>query len=269
MPEPLVVTADITKIFPVRGGFWRREVGRVTAVEGMSWRIEPGEAVGLVGESGSGKSTFARILVGLLLPTRGVVQVGGYDMQGLRRGERLGACRVAQLIFQDSSNSLNPRMCVEDLVGEPLIIHRLAQGRSARRRRVEELLAQVKLPPAYLRRLPHELSGGERQRVGIARALAVEPQVLICDEPVAALDVSVGAQILELLRGLHRRRGMALLFISHDLGAVASLCSRIGVMRAGRLIEAGPTGELLAHPQDPYTQLLIRSSALDLDAAAA
>ena len=169
------------------------------------------------------------------------------------------------MIFQDPTGSLNPRMTVEDTIAEPLVIHRLTRDRAQRRRRVEELLASVQLPPAYRSRLPRQLSGGERQRVGIARALAVEPQALICDEPIASLDVSVGAQILELLGQLRSQRGVALLLISHDLRAVASVCERIAVMSAGRLVEVGPTQQVVSTPADPYTALLLRCAALDLE----
>ena len=265
--DPLLVAVDLGKSFPLRGGLWRRAAGQVAAVQDVSVRLAPGEAFGLVGESGSGKSTLAKLLVGLLAPTRGIVQVGGHDLRAARGSARLAVCRTVQLIFQDPAGSLNPRMTVDALVGEPLVIHRLAGSAAQRRQRVDALLDAVRLPARYAGRLPHELSGGERQRVGIARALAVEPKALICDEPVAALDVSVGAQILALLRGLHRERGMALIFISHDLGAVASLCEHLAVMRAGRVVEEGPTEDVLRQPKDPYTRLLLHSARLDLDAS--
>ena len=184
----------------------------------------------------------------------------------LLRGEALRRARQSvQLIFQDPTNSLNPRMTVEEIVSEPLVIHCLVSGRS-RRERVIALLQTVQLPASHLARVPRELSGGERQRVGIARALATAPELLICDEPIASLDVSVGSKILELLRDLVRQRRMALLFISHDLRAVAFLCQRTAVMRQGRLLETAPTESLLNHPRDPYTEVLIRSAELDLDA---
>ena len=266
MAEPVLAMRSLGKSFPIRGGWLRRTTGRVDAVQDVTCELARGDALGLVGESGCGKSTLAKLCVGLLSPTAGEVLVAGARLSGLA-GDRLRAARRAvQMVFQDPTNSLNPRMSVEEIVSEPLIIHRLATGRAERRRRVEELLEAVQLPPAYAARLPRELSGGERQRVGIARALAVEPAALICDEPVASLDVSVGSKILELLRALRRRLGMALLFISHDLGMVASLCERTAVMRDGRLIELAPTERLLTHPEQPYTRLLIRSAALDLDA---
>jgi ABC-type glutathione transport system ATPase component len=249
MAEPLLDVQQLRKVFPLRGGMLRRRVGSISAVDDVSFSLAAGETVGLVGESGCGKSTLAKLVVGLLSPTQGAVRLRG----------------SVQLIFQDPTNSLNPRMTVEEIVSEPLISHRLASRRE-RRRRVIELLEAVQLPASYLSRVPRELSGGERQRVGIARALATNPQLLICDEPIASLDVSVGAKILELLKRLVQQRRMALLFISHDLRAVAFLCGRIAVMRQGRLLEEAPTDTLLNQPRDPYTELLIRSADLDLDA---
>jgi len=265
MAEPIVEAKAVSKSFPQYGGVLRRQVGTIQAVQGLSCALAPGEAVGLVGESGCGKTTLAKLLIGLLTPTEGEVLIQGQPLGRLRGASLRAARRTVQFVFQDPMGSLNPRMTVEETLSEPLTIHRLAQGR-ARRARVEELLASVQLPAAYRRRLPCELSGGERQRVGIARALATGPQALICDEPIASLDVSVGAQILELLRSFSRQRRMALLFISHDLRAVGALCERIAVMRQGRLLEMAPTQTLLNHPQDPYTELLIRSAELDLDA---
>jgi ABC-type glutathione transport system ATPase component len=198
-------------------------------------------------------------------PTGGEVRARGRPLRELT-GEALKAFRRAvQMVFQDPISSLNPRMRVEEIVAEPLVIHRLATGRE-RSQRVDALLELVGLSPTLRRRRPKELSGGERQRVGLARALATEPAMLICDEPIASLDVSVGAKILELLRGLVQQRRMALLFISHDLRAVAFLCGRIAVMRQGRLVEVAPTEALLSRPSDPYTEVLIRSAELDLDA---
>ena len=268
MAHPVIEAVNVSKSYPQLGGVLRRQVGTIQAVDGVSCSLGAGQTLGLVGESGSGKTTLAKLLIGLLTPTTGEVRVRGRSFATLHGEELRAARRMIQFIFQDPMNSLNPRMTVEETLSEPLLIHRLAQG-AARRKRVDELLENVQLPIAYRRRVPRELSGGERQRVGIARALATHPEAIICDEPIASLDVSVGAQILELLRALSQRWRMALLFISHDLRAVASLCERIAVMYQGRFVEVGQTEQLLAHPQQPYTDLLIRCAELNLDTPAA
>ncbi len=268
MPDTLLEARQLTKRFAVRGGLWRRALGSIRAVDGVDLRIEAGSTLGLVGESGCGKSTLARLLLGLEPPTNGEVRYRGRPLAQLS-AEGLNAFRRSvQMVFQDPTNSLNPRLRVHDIVAEPLLIHRLAAGR-AREQRVDALLEDVGLSPALRRRRPKELSGGERQRVGIARALATEPSVLICDEPIASLDVSIGAQILELLRACIRARGLTLVLISHDLQAVASLCDRMAVMYLGRLVEFAPTRLLLERPWHPYTELLLRSAALDLTAEVA
>jgi ABC-type glutathione transport system ATPase component len=265
MSSPILEAANVSKSYPRRSGLFRRAAEAVQAVDGVTCALVPGENLGLVGESGCGKTTLAKLLIGLLAPTHGEVRLLGRSLRGLRGREWLRARRIVQFVFQDPTNSLNPRLTVGEIVSEPLIIHRLGT-RAQRQASVAALLESVQLPSAYRHRLPRELSGGERQRVGIARALAVEPRALICDEPIASLDVSVGAQVLQLLRELSRKRRMALLFISHDLRAVAWLCGRIAVMRQGRLLEVGPTETLLTKPGHPYTSLLIRSAELDLDA---
>ncbi|MBI4597301.1 MAG: ABC transporter ATP-binding protein [Candidatus Omnitrophica bacterium] len=249
MADAVIDAMAVEKRFHPRAALWGRSLPAIPAVDGVTCRLLPGERFGIVGESGCGKTTLAKIMVGLLPPTRGEV----------RRSGRI------QYVFQNPMNSLNPRMTVRETVGEGLVIHRLARG-VALRRRVAELLEAVKLPASFAARYPRQLSGGERQRVGIARALSVEPDAVICDEPIASLDVSVGAQIIDLLRDLSQRRTMALLFISHDVRAVASLCERIAVMRRGRFVEVGPTELITTQPQQAYTQLLLRSAALDLDA---
>ena len=266
MAQPIIEAINVSKAYPQRGGVLRRQIGTIRAVDQVSCSLGPRETLGLVGESGCGKTTLAKLLVGLLTPSAGDVLIHGQPLTRLRGYPLLAARRVVQFIFQDPMNSLNPRMTVEEILGEPLTIHQLARGR-ARRGRVAELLAAVQLPEAYRQRLPRELSGGERQRIGVARALATDPEALICDEPIASLDVSVGAHMLELLRSLSQQRHMALLFISHDLRAVAALCERIAVMRQGRLLEVASTDTLLNQPNHPYTELLIRCAELDLEVA--
>ena len=265
MADLILEAKSVSKSYPVQAGALRSTVGMVQAVDQVSCALAGGETLGLVGESGSGKTTLAKLLIGLLSPTAGEVLIQGQSFTQLKGTALLAARRRVQFVFQNPMNSLNPRMTVEETLSEPLIIHRIVSS-PQRRRRVRRLLSLVQLPSGCASRLPRELSGGERQRVGIARALATEPKALICDEPIASLDVSVGAKILQLLRSLCEARRMALLFISHDLRAVAFLCERIAVMRDGRLIEAGPTRDLLTRPKHSYTELLIRSAELDLSA---
>ena len=265
--EALLEARALTKEYPRYGGLLRRRVDTVHAVDQVSCSLSSADRLGLVGESGCGKTTLAKLLVGLVVPTSGEVLIQGRPLRSLRGTALLAARRRVQMIFQHPLNSLNPRLTVEEALSEPLQVHRLAKTARDRRKRIRELLASVRLPADYAKRLPRELSGGECQRVGIARALATSPDLLICDEPISSLDVSVGAKILELLRTISRERRMALLFISHDLGAVASVCERIAVMASGRWLEVGPTETILNRPSQPYTELLIRSAALDLDAA--
>lgn len=264
MATPVIEAIELSKRFERRAGVLRRAAGEVRAVDGVSVALQPGERLGLVGESGCGKTTLAKMLVGLIPPTRGEVRIQGVPLAKAQGEAMRGLRRAVQFVFQDPMNSLNPGMTVEEIIDEPLLVHRTG-ARAERSKRVGDLLDAVQLPAAYRRRLPRQLSGGERQRVGIARALALDPKAVICDEPIAALDVSVGAQILQLLAELSRARGMALLFISHDLRAVAWLCSRICVMKDGKLVETTPAAGLQDPSRHPYTSLLLRSAELDLD----
>ncbi len=245
----MLVATDLYKTY--RAG---RALGgrRVSAVDGVSLTLNAGETLGVVGESGCGKSTLARLLVGLERPDSGTVSLDGADVSSTRGPAR----RAVQMVFQDPLTSLNPRMTVLDLVAEPLDVHRLARGR-ARRDRVAELLELVGLSAEMLQRFPHEFSGGQRQRIGIARALATEPRVLVCDEPVSALDVSVQAQVVNLLADLRRRLGVALVFIAHDLAVVRHVSHRVAVMYLGRVAELGPAADVYREPAHPYTRALL------------
>ena len=252
---PLVEVRDLYKHFPVRGGLLSRRTGAVHAVDGVSFTLQRGECMGLVGESGSGKTTVGRLMMRLLEPTGGQVLFEGRDV-ARADGEELRALRrQMQMIFQDPYSSLNPRMTVEQMVREPLAIHRLAQG-SERARRVAELLDVVGLSAEHARRYPHEFSGGQRQRIGIARALAVNPKLLVCDEPVSALDVSIQAQVINLLRALQREFRLTYLFIAHDLGVVRHIADRVAVMYLGKVVEMAAKPALFARPLHPYTQAL-------------
>jgi oligopeptide/dipeptide ABC transporter ATP-binding protein len=254
---PLLEVQKLQVHFPVKPGVLARARGRIRAVDGVSFTVEAGEAVGLVGESGCGKTTLGRAVLRLVEPTGGRVVFAGTDLTPLNRRELRPWRRQFQMIFQDPFSSLNPRMTVGESLGEALDIHRLAPERATRRARIAELLRRVGLDPAGADRYPHEFSGGQRQRLGIARALAVEPRLLVCDEPVSALDVSVQAQIINLLSDLQRARGLACLFISHDLAVVEHLCQRILVMYLGRVVESGVARELCRAPRHPYTQALL------------
>jgi oligopeptide/dipeptide ABC transporter ATP-binding protein len=254
--EVLLEVRGLKKYFPVRRGSFGRVSGQVRAVDDVAFQIRRGETLGLVGESGSGKTTLGRTLLRLIEPTAGEAYFDGQDIFRMDRRALGRLRRRAQSIFQDPYGSLNPRLTVGDALREVLHVHRLASGREADRR-VEELLELVGLSPAHARRYPHEFSGGQRQRIGIARALSVEPEFIVCDEAVSALDVSVQAQILNLLRDLQAQLGLAYLFIAHDLSVVEHISDRIAVMYLGRIVEVGATRELIETPRHPYTRALL------------
>lgn len=248
MTTPLLSVSHLSKSFPTSRGI-------VQAVDDVSFSIAAGEAFGLVGESGSGKSTIGRLALGLITPTAGDIHFSGQSINGLSERALKPFRRQAQMVFQDPYSSLNPRLRVRDIIGEALDTHALAQDR--RDARIAELLDMVGLNASYAARYPHEFSGGQRQRIGIARALAVEPRLLIADEPVSALDVSVQAQIITLLQDLRRHLGLALLFISHDLDIVELLCERVAVLYLGRIMETGPTDLVMKTPRHPYSRALL------------
>jgi ABC-type oligopeptide transport system ATPase subunit len=253
----LLEVEDLEKWFPVRSGMiLERTVDHVKAVDGVSFAIEEGETLGLVGESGSGKSTTGYCILQLLKPTAGSIRFQGTELTTLGREELRRTRRDMQIVFQDPYASLNPRMTVGDIVGEPLLVHRIGD-RKSRRATVRQLLDVVGFDPSYVNRYPHEFSGGQRQRIGIARALALNPKLIVCDEPVSALDVSIQAQILNLLKDLQRDFGLTYLFIAHDLAVVRAMSDRIAVMNRGKLVEIGPAEEVYTAPQDDYTKALL------------
>jgi oligopeptide/dipeptide ABC transporter ATP-binding protein len=252
----LLEVRGLKKYFPIRGGFLGRERGAVRAVDGVTFWMNRGETLGLVGESGSGKTTTGRTLLRLIEPSAGQALFDGRDVFAMDRRELRQLRRRAQIVFQDPFASLNPRMTVGDMIREVLGVHRLAKGRAAETR-VRELLQLVGLSPAHAERYPHEFSGGQRQRIGIARALSVEPDFIVCDEPVSALDVSVQAQVLNLLEELQDRLGLAYLFIAHDLSVVEHVSDRIAVMYLGRIVEMGSAQEVINDPRHPYTRALL------------
>ena len=255
---PLLEVNGLRKWFPVREGIVvPRTVGHVRAVEDVSFSIGRGEVLALVGESGSGKSTTGRLVLRLLEPTAGSVRFDGVDLLGLGAREMRAFRRRMQIVFQDPFSSLNPHLRVADMLEEAMVIHGLEPDGAARRARVEELLATVGLRPEYGQRFPHEFSGGQRQRLAIARALAVRPEFIVADEPVSALDVSIQAQIVNLLDDLQQRFGIALLFIAHDLAVVRHVATRVAVMYLGRIVEIGDAERVFASPSHPYTRALI------------
>ncbi len=256
--DALVQVRDLVKHFPLtRGIVVQRKVGAVQAVDGVNFDIKRGETLGLVGETGCGKSTTARLITRLLDATSGEIRFDGQDITHLK-GARLKAIRRdVQMIFQDPYSSLNPRKTVGSIIGLPFAIHGLEQGKGERKRAVQELMEMVGLNPEHYNRYPHEFSGGQRQRIGVARALALKPKLLIADEPVSALDVSIQAQVLNLLRDMQRQLGLTLVFIAHDLSVVRHMCDRVAVMYLGRIVEIGPSDALYDFPRHPYTGALL------------
>jgi oligopeptide/dipeptide ABC transporter ATP-binding protein len=253
---PLVEVRDLRKHYPVGGALFARAAGWVRAVDGVTFAIQAGETLGLVGESGCGKTTLGRLMLRLIEPTTGDVRFEGRSLLGLRPRELRALRRRMQIIFQDPYGSLNPRMRVGSIVGEGLAIHRLG-SRAERRDRVRELLELVGLPSDAAGRYPHEFSGGQRQRVGIARALAVEPRFIVADEAVSALDVSIQAQIINLLQDLRERLGLTMLFIAHDLRVVEHVSDRVAIMYLGHIVEMAPRDEIYRNPRHPYTRALL------------
>jgi oligopeptide transport system ATP-binding protein len=255
--EPLLEVRDLCVHFPVRRGLLQRQVATVKAVDGVSFEIPRGSTLGLVGESGCGKSTTGRAILRLVPATSGAVRIGGRDVLALDSGGLRKARRQMQMIFQDPYASLDPRMTILDTIAEPLRTHRLVRGKDETVAEVARLMETVGLAPAYMRRYPHEFSGGQRQRIGIARALALSPDLIVADEPVSALDVSIQAQILNLLVELQDKFGLSYLFIAHDLAVVRHLSREIAVMYLGRIVERAPSHRLFQRPTHPYTQALL------------
>lgn len=255
--DRLVEVSNLIKTFPIMGGIISKQVAAVQAVRGVSLTIAKGETLGLVGESGCGKSTLGRAIIRLIDPSQGQIHFGGEDITNIKGSTLRAFRRKMQIVFQDPYSSLNPRMTIEEILSEPMEIHRLFPSKPERRDRSYELLELVGLRKEHLFRYPHEFSGGQRQRIGIARALAVEPQFIVCDEPVSALDVSVQAQVVNLLMDLQQKFGLTYLFIAHDLKIVEHISNRVAVMYLGKIMELADSYELYSNPKHPYTQALL------------
>ncbi|MEU8539170.1 dipeptide ABC transporter ATP-binding protein [Streptomyces sp. NPDC048717] len=256
--EPILRVRDLYKHYPLtRGVLFKKQIGAVRAVDGVDFDLAAGETLGIVGESGCGKSTVAKMLVNLERPTSGSITYKGDDITRLSPRALKAVRRNIQMVFQDPYTSLNPRMTVGDIIGEPFEIHPEAAPKGSRRRKVQELLDVVGLNPEYINRYPHQFSGGQRQRIGIARGLALQPEIIVADEPVSALDVSVQAQVVNLLERLQAEFGLSYVFIAHDLSIVRHISDRVGVMYLGRIVETGSDAEIYDHPTHPYTQALL------------